>query len=184
MKVAERPRPPAGFRRTAYRLPVWLYRARLGRLLGHRLVLINHTGRVSGKQRQVVVEVAQWDRRTGAVAVVSGFGPGSDWYRNLLAHPAASIQLGAHIISVQAVPVSPGQAGEVMADYARCHPRAASNLCRFMGFDVDGSDDDYRAAGRQMTALRLEPDLARLHSGRWATGVRTGSAAGASGKAS
>ena len=134
-----------------YRLPLWLYRARLGRLLGHRFVLINHTGRVSGKQRQVVVEVAQWDRRTGTVTVASGFGAGSDWYRNLLAHPDASIQLGAHVIRVRAVPVPPGQAAEVMADYARRHPRAARTLCRFMGFDADGSEDDYRAIGRQMT---------------------------------
>ncbi|HCU92327.1 MAG TPA: nitroreductase family deazaflavin-dependent oxidoreductase, partial [Actinobacteria bacterium] len=81
MEIVKRPGRPAGVRRLLYRLPVWLYRARLGWLLGHRFVLINHIGRTSGRVRQVVVEVAEHDRVSGAVAVVSGFGPGSDWYR-------------------------------------------------------------------------------------------------------
>jgi hypothetical protein len=64
----------------------------------------------------VVVEVAARDRATGAVTVVSGFGPGSDRYRNLLAHPRASIQLGARVIGVRAVPVPPDQAAEVIVE--------------------------------------------------------------------
>jgi deazaflavin-dependent oxidoreductase (nitroreductase family) len=112
---------------------VWLYRAKLGWLLGRRFVLINHTGRTSGRLRQVVVEVAALERASGAVTVVSGFGPGSDWYRNLLAHPEAGIQLGGRAIPVLAVPVPPDQAAEVMAGYARRHPRAARALACFMG---------------------------------------------------
>jgi deazaflavin-dependent oxidoreductase (nitroreductase family) len=157
VEIVKRPQRPAGVRRLAYRLPVWLYRARLGCLLGHRFVLINHTGRTSGRLRQVVVEVAALERYSGAVTVVSGFGPGSDWYHNLLAHAEASIQLGGRTIAVRAVPVPPDQAAEVMADYARRHPRAARALARFMGFAVDGSDADCRAVGRRLPVLRLEP---------------------------
>ncbi len=157
VEIVKRPRRPVGVRRIVYRLPLWLYRTGLGVLLGRRFVLINHIGRKSGRRRQVVVEVALHDRATGAVTVVSGFGPGSDWYRNLLAHPGASIQLGARFSQVQAVPVPPAQAAEVMVDYARRHPRAARRLSRFMGFVVDGSDDDYRAVGRQVPVLRLTP---------------------------
>jgi deazaflavin-dependent oxidoreductase (nitroreductase family) len=157
VEIVKRPGRPTGISRVLYRLPVWLYRARLGGLLGHRFVLINHIGRTSDRVRQVVVEVAARDRASGVVTVVSGFGPGSDWYRNLLAHPNASIQLGTRVISVRTVPVPPGQAAEVMVDYARRHPRAARSLSRFMGFAVDGSDEDYRAVGRQLPVLRLEP---------------------------
>lgn len=157
VEIVNRPGRPAGLQRVVYRLPVWLYRARLGGLLGQRFVLINHIGRTSGRVRQVVVEVAARDQASGAVTVVSGFGPGSDWYRNLLAHPSASIQLGARVILVRAVPVSSGQAAEVMVGYARRHPWAARSLSRFMGFAVDGSDEDYRAVGRQLPVLRLEP---------------------------
>lgn len=39
------------------RLPLWLYRARLGLLVGHRMLMMEHIGRRSGLRRQVVLEV-------------------------------------------------------------------------------------------------------------------------------
>ena len=62
-----------------FRLPIPLYRARLGSLLGRRFVLINHIGRRTGQQRQVVVEVVERDPQTGAVTVAAGFGKRTDW---------------------------------------------------------------------------------------------------------
>lgn len=67
MEFTGRPERPTGVRRMLYRLPVWLYRARLGVLLGTRFVLINHVGRKTGRWRQVVVEVVDRDPATGAV---------------------------------------------------------------------------------------------------------------------
>lgn len=157
MEASGWPARPSGLRRALYRFPVLVYRANLGILLGHRFVLINHIGRTSGKRRQTVVEVAMTEARTGAVSVVSGFGPGADWYRNLLAHPDASIHLGARRMDVRAVGLPPEQAARVMADYARRHPRLARRLARFMGFAVDGSEKDYLEAGRRLPAVRLEP---------------------------
>ncbi len=159
MERIGRPAPPTGLRRSLFRLPVWVYRARLGALLGHRFVLIHHTGRTTGRSRQVVVEVVDHDRATGAVTVASGFGPRSQWYRNLLATPAATIELGSRTIDVHARPLSPEEAASAMAGYARAHPRTARRLARFMGFAVDGSDEDYRAVGREVPMVRLEPDL-------------------------
>lgn len=43
-----------------------------------------------------------------------------------------------------------------MARYAPAHPRTARRLCAFMGFDVDGSADSYRRAGRRIPFVRLE----------------------------
>jgi hypothetical protein len=55
------------------RAPVGLYRARLGFLLGSRLLMLEHTGRKSGARRYVVLEVVGHPRpRTYVVA--SGFG--------------------------------------------------------------------------------------------------------------
>jgi deazaflavin-dependent oxidoreductase (nitroreductase family) len=85
------------------RLPIWLYRARLGGLLGRRFVLIHHTGRTSRLARQVVLEVVERERASGAVVVAAGFGPRTQWYRNLLAsrHPRAGRTL-AHYTGIPA----------------------------------------------------------------------------------
>lgn len=89
--------------------------------------------------------------------MASGFGPRSQWYRNLRATPEATIQLGARTIAVHARPLDPEEAATAMVGYAHAHPRTARRLARFMGFEVDGSEDDYRAAGREIPMVRLEP---------------------------
>jgi hypothetical protein len=45
---------PHGLTRLAFRLPIWLYRLRLGWLLGDRLLLLTHIGRTSGQRRDRV----------------------------------------------------------------------------------------------------------------------------------
>jgi hypothetical protein len=40
--------------------PVSLYRLHLGWLLGHRFLLLTHTGRRSGLRRQTVLEVMEY----------------------------------------------------------------------------------------------------------------------------
>lgn len=147
---------PSGVSRLLFRLPLWLYRARLGALLGRRFVLINHIGRVSGRSRQVVVEVVEHHAATRDVVVASGFGPKADWYRNLLAHPEVSITVGGHAYDVRAVPLDDAEAGEAMVGYARRHRVAARGLARFMGFEADGTESDYRDIGRRIPMLRLE----------------------------
>jgi deazaflavin-dependent oxidoreductase (nitroreductase family) len=152
-----RPDPPTGLRRFLFRAPLGLYRAHLGVLLGGRFVLINHLGRKTGRHRQVVVEVVSRDVATGAITVASGFGPKADWYRNLRAHPDVTVQVGARAHHVRATFLDGAEAGDAMVDYARRHPRAARGLAGFMGFGVDGSESDYRAAAAEIPMVRLDP---------------------------
>ncbi|WP_243742385.1 nitroreductase family deazaflavin-dependent oxidoreductase [Actinorugispora endophytica] len=139
-----------------FRLPVHLYRMRLGRLLGGRLLLLEHTGRVSGKRRLVVVEVVERDAG-GGYTVCSGFGAGADWYRNVLAAPETTVRVGGRVVRVTGVPLSSGDGGEAMVRYARRHPVAARRLSGFMGFVVDGSEGDYREVGRRLPFVRFVP---------------------------
>lgn len=157
MSEPHRPARPTGWSKVAFRLPIQLYRARLGGLLGSRFVLIHHVGRKSGAPRQVVVEVIARDETTRAVIVASGFGPEADWYQNVLAHPDIEIELGWARLPAHAEPRSADEASDTMADYARQHPRAAKSLAGFMGYDVDGSLDSYRAMGSSLPMLRLLP---------------------------
>ena len=58
MKIVKNVQPPAGLTRFLFRIPINVYRLRLGRLFGSRLLLLSHIGRVSGKPRRTVLEVA------------------------------------------------------------------------------------------------------------------------------
>ncbi|HEX4560064.1 MAG TPA: nitroreductase family deazaflavin-dependent oxidoreductase [Mycobacterium sp.] len=158
MKIIKRPHPPAGLRRLLFRSPIWIYRLGVGAVFGRRLLLLNHTGRVTGEPRQTILEVAQYDPTDCSYVVASGWGPDAAWYRNILEQPQVSIQVGSRTIPVTAEPLPEDVGAEIFAHYAAQRPRiAAFVLPRVLGMAVDGSDDDFRAVGRRMPFVRLTP---------------------------
>jgi deazaflavin-dependent oxidoreductase (nitroreductase family) len=156
MKIVKHVRPPSGMSRALFRAPIYLYRVGLGWLFGKRILLLNHIGRVSGKRRQVVLEVVEHDRTDGSFVVASGWGPTAAWYRNILHTPQVSIKVGRRTIPVTAVALTAEEGAEVFGRYAARHRAAARYLLpRLMGFAVDGSEADFRAVGQRMPVVRL-----------------------------
>lgn len=155
MQIVKKPSPPTGLRRRLWRLPIRLYRMGLGPLLGRRIMLLAHIGRVSGRQRQAVIEVIEHGEH-GYVAA-SGFGPKADWYQNVMKTPDVTIQIGGRTLQVTATPLPADEGAEIMARYAPRHPAAARQLCKIMGFAVDGSAEDYREVGRHIPFVRFAP---------------------------
>ncbi|GAA5082550.1 nitroreductase family deazaflavin-dependent oxidoreductase [Streptomyces similanensis] len=150
-----RPAPPTGWRGLAARLPVLVYRMGLGALFGERLLLLHHTGRVSGQDRRAVLEVLESDSRAGTWVVASGFGQRTAWYQNLLAEPQTVIQCGNRHHAVTAHFLNPEEGADIMARYARRHPRTARRLCAFLGLPADGAEDGFRDAGRAVPFVIL-----------------------------
>jgi len=76
------------------RAPIALFRAGLGWMLGRRVLMLEHRGRVSGQRRFVCLEIV--DRPApDRIVVVSGFGEGAQWYRNLEADPHCFVSTGS-----------------------------------------------------------------------------------------
>jgi len=123
-----------------YRLDVGLYRIGLGRLLGRRFLCLEHLGRTTGLTRRTVLEVIAHEG--GKPMVPVAFGAATDWYRNLLAQPAAQITWG-------------GMAGPVtvqVLDEAEATVVLARGLDRLVGL---GLVDDPAAAARNLPLIRL-----------------------------
>jgi deazaflavin-dependent oxidoreductase (nitroreductase family) len=149
-------KPPRGLSKLFFRSPILLYRLGLGWLMGNRLLLLNHIGRISGLQRQVVLEVAHHDQAADTFIINAGFGEQSDWYRNLKANPDVSIVVGKRFIEVRAEPLPAGMGGEVMVTFAKEHPLEA-RMSSLTGYRVDGTDQDWHALGEQMLFVQLRP---------------------------
>ena len=113
--------------RRLMRAPLWLYEHGLGRMLGDRLVMVEHLGRKSGRTRKVCLEVLT--RPTpDSLVVASGFGAAAQWYQNLLTHPECHLTLGAHRHAAIAEVLAPAEARAALADYQRAHPHAWARL--------------------------------------------------------
>ena len=113
------------------RLPVWLYRLRLGLLLGHRFLLLTHIGRKSGLPRQTVLEVVRYDPAANVCVIASGWGETSDWLRNIQKTPAVRITIGLRQFAAKASRLALEEAQQELMDYARRHPMAFRKLAAY-----------------------------------------------------
>jgi deazaflavin-dependent oxidoreductase (nitroreductase family) len=156
MKIVKHITPPAGLTRLLLRLPILIYRAGLGWLFGRRMLLLNHVGRVSGRPRHTVLEVVDDDPAEDSFVVASAWGPGAQWYRNILHRPDVTIRVARRTIPVTALPLTDDDGAEIFARYASRHRRLAMQMLpRVLGVSVDGTEADFREVGRRMPFVRF-----------------------------
>lgn len=126
--------------RWVVRAPIGVYRAGLGMVFGRRLLMLEHRGRRTGLKRYVVLEVV--DRpATDRYVIVSGFGPASQWYRNVLADPDVRISIGMQrMVPATARAMTVDESDRALQRYQRNHPWAWQALAPVLR-SVLGSDD-------------------------------------------
>jgi deazaflavin-dependent oxidoreductase (nitroreductase family) len=145
------PKRPHGLQRRLLKAPVWLYRLRLGRLLGGRFLLLRHRGRRTGEIHETVLEVI--GRTDGELFVISGFGPRSDWLRNIHATPPLLVETGGRSFVPEARFLATDDAVAVLDDYAAHNPRSA----RVLGTRFYGGAFDPRRLAEATTVVGLRP---------------------------
>ena len=148
---------PSGLSRFLFRLPIPFYRIHLGWLLGERILMLTHTGRKTGLTRQTIIEVVTKDTEQGVYYVTAAWGNKADWWLNLQANPHCTVDVGRKHFDAFANQVTPEKAGDLLLVYSRQHPNAMRDLARFLGFRVDGSEEQYRDLGRQLIIVALKP---------------------------
>ena len=151
------PKPPRGFKAFLWRLPIWLFRLRLGPLMGHRMLLLTHKGRISGKERYAMLEVIKYEQATNTHYVASGFGEKSDWYQNISKTPDVTIQVGNDKFPARAERLTLDKARAVFHDYTQAHPNAVRNLAKLVGYEIGSSQEDMMAFLDMIPVVAFHP---------------------------
>jgi deazaflavin-dependent oxidoreductase (nitroreductase family) len=133
-----------------FRAPVHLYHWRLGWLLTTRMLLLRHTGRVTGEERETVLEVI--DRIDGAPVVCSGFGSRSDWLLNVTSDPDVSVVWSTMDFPARARRLDLEEATAVFERYQVKHRVAAKTIGSALGLSLD----DVSEAARSLPVLVFE----------------------------
>lgn len=130
-----RDRPPRGISARLFRLPITLYRLKLGWLLGSRFMLMRHRGRRSGLVRSTVIEVIGRDHDGGAYYAAAAWGEHAQWYRNIVACPDVTVTVGRATFAGMAAVLAPEDGRRILEEYRRQHRWATQALLRFLGYE-------------------------------------------------
>ena len=147
--------PHVTWRRFVFKLPLYLWRLGLGRLLPSNFLVLTTTGRKSGLPRHTMLEHG---RINDCFYIGSGWGRQSDWARNLAAQPLATVQTAR----TQAISVRAGQsldATELSQVYQAVQGHSPAWQEYLAAWNVEDTEADFIAAnqdGRLLT-YRLEP---------------------------
>lgn len=154
-------RTPSPLLRGLLRLPALLYRWRLGWLLGHRFLLLTHTGRVSGRRYDTVLEVVAVRPQAREFVVVAGRGAAADWYRNVLAQPTSEVTVGSHRLPATHRVLDEVEASATLADYERrnrwARPVVRALLGWLVGWRYDGGPQARDRLARELPLVAFRP---------------------------
>jgi deazaflavin-dependent oxidoreductase (nitroreductase family) len=155
------PRPPGGIVAVLLRAPILLYRIGLGRLLGHRFLLLVHTGRRTGRVHNTVLEVVRYERATREAVVAAGWGRRTQWLYNVEAGLASTVVIDGERFVPKWRRLDIDEAMGVLDAYERHSgvPRRVMRavLSRLLGWTYDGTESARRRAVEQLPLIGLAP---------------------------
>lgn len=140
---------PSRRRRTSLRrilrAPAYIFRWKLGWMLGNRSLLLTHIGRRSSRRYHTVLEVIDYRPTGPEFVVMSGFGREADWLRNIEAGPAC-IAVGTQKFAAAHRLLGENEAVDVVQKYERRNRFLSLIirivLSRLLGWNYKSTDSD------------------------------------------
>jgi deazaflavin-dependent oxidoreductase (nitroreductase family) len=139
-----------------FKLPLLLYRLRLGWLLGKRFMLLTHEGRHSGKVRRTILAVLRFDETTKAIYAVSAW-KGSDWYANIQVAPGLEVETAFVRYAPLQRTLSPEEITTAFLQYRKKHPIFSRMICRIPGWNWDSSAEEFLELARSLRGVAFTP---------------------------
>jgi deazaflavin-dependent oxidoreductase (nitroreductase family) len=121
----------------------WMYRMvpKLPkRMRPKNMMVLHHVGRRSGQPRTTGLQQIYHDSDKGTYFVAAAYGPKSDWWRNVVADPHVSIEVGGTSVEAVAEPVNSQEAVTVMEAAIEEKPRLRDQAFKHAGVDVMDPD--------------------------------------------
>jgi deazaflavin-dependent oxidoreductase (nitroreductase family) len=144
-----------------FRGPVYLYRWHLGPLFGHRVMLLEHTGRRTGRRRRTVLEVVEYRKSGPEVVVANGFGRDSDWVRNIEAAHGEEVTVGSQHFAASHRFLGEDEAAQVIRDYEHRNrfiaPLVRRGFSWLLGWQYRATESDRRRLVRQIPLIAFRP---------------------------
>ncbi len=150
---------PNALQKFLFKIPVWMYRLGFGgweRLIGAQWMLITTVGRKSGKPRDTMVDVMDYDAASDTYYIEAAYGSRADWFRNIRANPVFDARVGRRKFKARAEALSNDGAGEILVRFYRKKPAYTRSVMAMVGMKFE-SEEQLRALGSKLTLLAVHP---------------------------
>lgn len=151
---------PRGFLRLFLKFPVLLHHLGMGgweRMIGAQWMLITTTGRKSGKPRETMVDVMDYDRIADTYYIEAAYGTRADWYRNIQKNPVFHAQVGNRKFAARATPLPTAQTADLMVDFYHRKPTYTRAVTAAVGLKFK-DENELRELARHLMLLAVKPE--------------------------
>lgn len=150
---------PSGLLKFFFKVPMFMHKLGFGgweRLIGAQWMLLTTTGRKSGKRRQTLVDVMDYDKTTDTYYIEAAYGSHADWFKNIQANPVFEAQVGRRKFNAQAEILTEGDTGEMLVQFFRRKPAYTGSVMAMVGMKFK-DEEELRTLGKNLTLLAVKP---------------------------
>ncbi len=143
-----------------FKVPVWLHKIGLGgweRLIGAQWMLITTLGRKTGKPRNAMVDVMDYDKSTDTYYIEAAYGAHADWYKNIQSNPIFEAQVMRRKFKARSASLPNEDAGEMLVRFYRQKPAYTRSVMAMAGLKFI-NEEDLRAIGKDLIFLAVQPE--------------------------
>jgi deazaflavin-dependent oxidoreductase (nitroreductase family) len=153
-------KPPGPFLKFFLKVPLYLHKMGLGgweRLIGAEWMLIATTGRKTGKRREAMVDIMDYDKAGDTYYIEAAYGARADWYKNIQNTPVFEAQVGRRKFHARAEALTSADTGEMLVQFYRRKPAYTRSVMAMVGMKFK-DEDELRILGQNLTLLAVKPE--------------------------
>lgn len=153
-------KPPNGLLKFFFKVPLYVHKMGFGgweKLIGAEWMLIATTGRKTGKRREAMVDVMDYNKSSDTYYIEAAYGARADWYRNIQSNPVFEAQVGRRKFHARATPLSSADTGEMLVQFYRRKPAYTRSVMAMVGMKFK-DEDELRTLGSNLTLLAVQPE--------------------------
>ena len=151
---------PSGLLKFFFKAPLFMHKLGLGGwegLIGAQWMLITTIGRKTGKRREAMVDVMDYDKMTDTYYIEAAYGSRADWYRNIKSNPVFEAQVGRRKFKAHAEELAEKDTGEMLVQFFRRKPAYTRSVMAMVGMKFK-DEDELRVIGKNLTLLAVKPE--------------------------
>ena len=143
-----------------FKVPLLMHNLGFGgweRLIDAQWMLITTIGRKTGKRRETMVDVMDYDKANDTYYIEAAYGARADWYRNIQRNPIFEAQVGRRKFKARAGALSTEGASDLLVQFYRQKPAYTRSVMAMAGMKFK-DEDELRELGKNLTLLAVKPE--------------------------